>query len=230
MKRYLLIVLALAIVLVGDTVLDPSIPPNIAAIIRDQERRIRNLENSPQLTQASIKEGTLTVLDGSSNPAVQLGKVDGSYGIKVTTPSGAVVYEKLASGLTFPRQALAMTISGNVRPGTTSATYDELWRADFDSIGPSVSYDITAFANAGNMDLVILLYERTTSPYTALTISGIAANTQYSGTLTLNSASFIAGTGTDPAGRHMTLRVQAKRNSGASTVDVALNGNFVNYG
>ena len=230
MKRLALILLAIAILLVGDTVLDPSLPPNIAAVLRDQDRRIRNLENSPNLTNSSIKDGTLAVLDSGGNTMVRLGKVDSSYGIKVTTPTGAVVFEKLASGLTFPRQSLAMTISGNIRPGTTSAAYDELWRADFDSIGPSVNYDLTAFPNAGNMDFVILLYEKTTSPYTAFTVTALTANTQYSGTLTLNSASFIAGTGTDPAGRHMTLRIQAKRNSGASTVDVALNGNFVNYG
>ena len=229
MKRYLALFLV-TLLPTGGLMLDPSLPPNIAAVLRDYERRIRNLENSPQLTQASIKDGTLTVLDAAGNTVVMEGKIGSAYGIKILNSNGRTIYQATNDGVVLPVQALPMTISGNIRPGTNSASFDELWRSDFYSVGSKVDYDFTAFPNAGNMDWIVYLYEKTTLPFTALTVTSLAANTQYAGTLTINPSSLIAGTGTDPAGRYMTVRVQAKKNSGASTVDIALNGNFVNHG
>jgi hypothetical protein len=230
MKRYLLVLLAIAILLVGDTMLDPSIPPSVAAVLRDQERRLRNLENSPQLTNSSVKDGSTKYLDAAGNTVVVEGKIGSAYGIKITNSNGRVIYQATTDGTVLPTQALPMTISGNIRPGTTLATYDELWRSDFYSVGSKVDYDLTAYPNAGNMDFVIYLYERGTSPFTAFSVTGLTVNTVYSGTLTINPSALIPSTGTDPAGRYMTVRVQAKRNSGASTVDIALNGNFTNHG
>lgn len=67
----------------------PVLPDNLVNQIVDLERRIAALERTPQLTQTSIKDGTLTVLDAAGVVRVKIGKDGTDYGVKVYDAAGA---------------------------------------------------------------------------------------------------------------------------------------------
>jgi hypothetical protein len=70
----------------------PILAETLLSIIHDLERRLRALETAPQLTSASIKDGALTIYDGSGRAIVVLGKqADGAYGMRVNDAGGAEV-------------------------------------------------------------------------------------------------------------------------------------------
>lgn len=90
--------------------MDPAVPPGLADYIAELERRIRNLERSPQFGSSSIDSGgTLTVqgnvdiLDSTGKLVVRIGKVDAvnnRYGVElydVTTGRGVARFGQINS-------------------------------------------------------------------------------------------------------------------------------------
>jgi hypothetical protein len=196
------------------------------------------MESTSRLQSSSIKEGTLRLLDSAGNSIVVLGKQDdgASHGISVWNANGrSLMWVTSEQGQRAPVSYAAATpngsasVAGSLRPGTSSASFFELWRADLYSIGSLVNYDITAFANGGNMDWRILAYEYYAGTPIVVASGNETTNVQRTGAITIPSTCLNPGTGSDPAGRNLTLRVEAKKNSGASTVDIAMSAQFANY-
>ncbi len=177
---------------------------------------------------------------------VKLGNLgDGSYGIAVMNLAGRVVFRVdgvngqsapylFAPGMPSGLNGVLNTSTPNsFRPGTTSATFVELWRADFFAIGNQVDYDLTMFANSGNMSWQIKSYQYISLSTTGTPIvvaSGTeTTNVQRTGTFTIDPLSLLSDGSNDVAGRFMTVRVEAKKNSGSFTVDIAQNGPFYNH-
>jgi len=177
--------------------------------------------------------------DASSDPLVYVGQLpDGTHGLMVLNANGRVLFKvtseggQIAPSPTLAAQSASGYLSGSAsqgfRPGSPLGTYVELWRTDFWSVGSKIDYDLSVYANAGNMTWQILCYEYGGASSTvAVGPTTETTNTQRSGTFTIPTAGL--ANGTDPAGRNMTIRVQAKINSGATTADVAVNGPFINH-
>ena len=64
--------------------LDPALPPSLKATLDDLKRRLANLERSPRLTSASIRNGLLRVLDAAGRAVVLLGQTKDANGNDVT--------------------------------------------------------------------------------------------------------------------------------------------------
>lgn len=109
----------------------PVLPKDLIDRIVDLERRLVALERTPQLTQTSIKEGTLTVLDAAGIVRVKIGKDGTDYGVKVYDAAGAnpVSLAQLGFG-----QAYAEVVA---EQASTSTTF-----VDLATPGPSVTVDI----------------------------------------------------------------------------------------
>ena len=66
-------------------------PTTMESLIRELDRRVRNLETAPRLTNSSIQDGSLRVLDADRDPQVIVGKQDdGSFGLVVLGPNGVL--------------------------------------------------------------------------------------------------------------------------------------------
>lgn len=103
-------------------------PDDLFAQLRDLERRLVALERSPQLTQASIKDGALTVFDAAGIARVKIGKDGTDYGVKIYDAAGvnAVSLATLAFGQNYAEVV--------PEESTTSTSY-----VDLATVGPSVS-------------------------------------------------------------------------------------------
>jgi len=156
---------------------------------------------------------------------------DATHGIFVDDATGATLLKVTSeNGQTFPR-ALIPCVTGSgflsgsasqgFRPGTTSATFVPIWVGRFSSVGPTVDYDITAYANAGNMSWQITCNEFGMGDVVVVGPNTETTNVGRSGTFTLGASNIASGT--DPAGRQMVFKVWARINSGATTGDVVLN-------
>lgn len=115
----------------------------------------------------------------------------------------------------------ATASSGAFRPGTTSSSYFELWRGDFYSVGATLAYDVTVAPNVATMSWRILVGEVGVTGAVLLEETGITVAGQRGGTLDLSLAALVSGT--DPLGRFMSMRIEAKRTAGSGTVDIAVN-------
>ena len=216
----------------------PGIPDNVQAYLRELEHRVAVLETSSRLYNSAIREGTLRIQDSSGNPMVTLGKLDdGSYGIIIqnSTPSTLMRVDSV-SGQVFPRQLIPLVypnsslvsgLTSGMRPGTNSATFVSLYTGRFSSVGNKIDYDITVFPNAGNMDWQIICQEfGVIGDQVIASGSGETANVQRTGVATLTAANLTSGS--DPAGRQMFITLQARKNSGPSTVDINMNNSMTN--
>lgn len=105
---------------------------------------------------------------------------------------------------------------------TSSGTFTELYRADADTVGASLSWQIVrSLGAATTLDWRIRCAETPSGVMTTV-VSGTGVGTgSDSGTTTIPSASFNAGTGTDPRGRHMSFRLEVRVASGAGNVYAA---------
>lgn len=72
------------------------LPADIVNYIKDLERRIRLLEVRPQLSNGAAKGITHTYMDNDGAIRVMIGlQSDGTYGIRVFSNVGAVIFEKV---------------------------------------------------------------------------------------------------------------------------------------
>jgi hypothetical protein len=209
--------------------------------ITNLESRLKIQETTSRLQTSSLQDGTLTLQDANGLAVVTLGKqADGTHGIQVANVNGRTLFQVTSeNGQTAPYDTLAAQSSVNAllsgsaaqgfRPGTNAGAFTELWRTDFYSNGAQVDYDLTAYANGGNMSWQIVAYEYGGGTPVAVASGTETTNVQRQGTFTISSASLVPGTGSDQAGRYLTIRVQGRLNSGATTADIVLNAPFVNH-
>jgi hypothetical protein len=215
---------------------------NALSSIRDGALTIQDAAGNPVVVIGKQADGTYGVrsLDASGRTLVSLGQVPGgAHGIQVANVNGRVLFQVTSENGQAAPYAFVPAITGvndvisggasGFRPGTTNAAFTELWRADFYSVGPNVNYDFSFWAAASSMDWRILAFEETTGTPTVVASGTETTNVARQGTFSLPAACLIAGTGTDPVGRFMTLRLEAKKNSGASTVDVSQNAPYFNH-
>lgn len=216
-------------------------PKDIGGRIKDLERRMEVMEQTSRNIRSSIRDGNLELQDSNGVGVVELGEqpLDGHHGIGIFTATGQQIFVATSEdGQVFPRYVISVHPAGSalvgggatpmMRPGTNSPAYAELWRGDFYSVGSMVDYDISVSANGGNMDWRILIYQFGASPWVVAGIPGEVAGGERSGTITIPPESLLGGPA-DAAGRHMTLRVEARLNSGAFTADVAVISPFINH-
>lgn len=114
-----------------------QLPDDLFAWLRDLERRLVALERSPQLTQTSIKDGALSILDASGVTRVKVGRDGSSYGVKVYDSSGANPVE--LSTLAFAQVAATVATAEMC----SSAVFGDLATA-----GPAVTTTIGASGRA----------------------------------------------------------------------------------
>jgi len=200
--------------------LDPA--AQFAEWRRDIERRLAAVEGVP------LVGSQMTVKDTDGNVLVEVGKLDdGSYGFELRNSSGTTLFKLTTEGQITPRQYLAWSSNGTTI-GFTSASYTEIFRSDFDSLGPRVDYDIQANP-LSPMDFKIQCYEYHyggPSGTPVDVVEQITANGQYHGNFDIPVAGLVDGT--DVQGKNMTIRVLGRRTSGANTPTLRLNAPFSN--
>ncbi len=221
---------------------ETSLPDTLLTRLDELERQMRDLNQSAQTQYSSIKEGSLSILDAAGNTVIQVGKFGTSeYGIVIFTSEGRRVFAVGQGVLSAaPPGTVSMVVGTSAvvsgtsfRPGTASASFVNLWTGQFFSIGPDVSWAVTIFPNAGNMDFRVRIQEAGAgTPTNVYLDQNITVNGNRSASFAIPTACLIAGTGTDTIGRFFILTFEAKRNSGASPVDVQptrmpFNANFV---
>lgn len=163
--------------------------------------------------------GSIPIRDPNGVTLVTLGLLsDGSYGIQINDVNGQIVYKVTSAGQLAPYQYLVWS-SVAATYGTVSATYDELFRFDFSSTGPRVQYDINADNAGGTMDWKITIAEFGAAQVNV--VEQIGASGQYAGPFTIPSSALVSGT--DVVGRTMSMRLLARRTSGAGTPTLRLN-------
>lgn len=127
----------------------------------------------------------------------------------------------------FPNGGASVGNGSTMRPGTTSGSYTELWRGDFYATGVNITYDISIYPNGSTMDWRLMVYENGGgTPTSAAGETGQTSNAQKSGTVAIPTGGLISGT--DPKGKNMTARLEARRTAGSTSVDIAINATAVN--
>lgn len=223
----------------------PGVNPNaddwLANKIKEFDDRLLALETQPVLNNASIDDGTTTLFDANGNAILILGKqANGHHGSRLQMPDGHLLALTTAEdGQVFPRIPISLYPNGSalignrMRPGTDQPTYTELWRGDFDCIGTLIDFDIFVFPNGGDMDWRILVYEYGAASNPVAGIAHELTNTQRGGptaTITIPATSLVTGTGTNPVGRSMTMRIEALLHPGGpTTADIAVNAPPINH-
>ena len=97
---------------------DPLQAETITSILRDFERRLRNLETAPRAVATSVSAGAFSINDADGNELVRLGLLDdgGNYGIQITNDVGGRVFRVTQNGIfllapTVPR-SMAVPVVG----------------------------------------------------------------------------------------------------------------------
>lgn len=213
-------------------------PPPGASEVRDTDGNVVALHGQQESGDYSSK-----YFDTNGVALVTVGQLGGGeVGIDIRNSAGRILqrvdnvngqYAPFALIPLLPNgnNGISASSTGAFRPGTTSASVTELWRADFWSVGNQIEYDLEMYPNSGNMSWQIQVYE-----YQGGTPITVATGTET--TIVQRQATFTIpttcvtpdGTGVDDvAGRYLTVRVSALRNSGASTVDIAQNAPLFNH-
>lgn len=72
----------------------PNQPDSIGTVLKDLLRRMKIVETSPQLTQASIKDGALRVLDADFDERVKVGRLDADLDGDTEDDYGFVIFDE----------------------------------------------------------------------------------------------------------------------------------------
>lgn len=199
------------------------LPPDLAAILREHERRIANLERAPRLTNSSVT-GQLHVYDDAGELVAELGNLDGSgeWGIRVReTETG------------FGRSVLRVSGRGIVRPWLNSE-----W------VNPADTVSVTSgsFVDAFTSTIELLWTEAIVFRFPANIAVGttaefrVVASTYTSGTKSVAGLGGIVShefrglhgltLGTGP----ISFSLQARRSAGAGSVAVGPPSNLAHGG
>ncbi len=85
------------------TDVDPHLPALLERRVKDLERRLRIMENAERLTNASITEGSVEVVDADDAARVEMGLLsDGHYGLLVRDANGNTRFRGDERGLVGP--------------------------------------------------------------------------------------------------------------------------------
>ena len=172
---------------------------------------------------STLREKTIVIQDAAGNDLVLLGRLDADvYGIEIKNRNGQTVFKVTDQGQTFPYAYIPWS-SVAAEYEFTSASYTEIFRNDFSSMGPVVQYDVQANA-VSPMDFRIKITEAG-GTYVDV-VEQISASGQYAGEFTIPGACLISGT--DPQGRQMSVRIEGRRTSGAGTPTLRLNAPLYN--
>lgn len=191
---------------------------DLNSILDDLKKRVRDLEMAARINSDRVRIST----------------VDGY--MQIFSPEGRQVFAAGNLVSAAPPAYIGMTptaiasVSTSFRPGTTSASYAEIWVGDFFAVGPDIFWQAWVFPNGGNMDWKITIQEAATGIETdVFTEAGLTSNTTASGVFTIPTACLTPATDTGILGRFYRLRFLAKRNSGAAQVDIAMIGMPYNF-
>lgn len=188
---------------------DPALPSSLAAVIADLDRRLRNVERSPQLGHAAITDGVLSVYDGSGNLVGYIGEAAaGEHGLRVRTTAGSEVLRVSAENLlAYPYLHIPARQAGE-RLAVTAGSFTTAWRATHHWVpSKDVRIDVTIVTDAGTTGDV-RVYDGS-GAYTA--VQSVAAGASVSLTWRWIHGREFTNT---------TFEVQAQRTGGAGNVYV----------
>jgi hypothetical protein len=191
-----------------------------------------------------MQNGSLSFTTAGTDPdeagdvLVRLGTLDDStHGIEIRNGNGRTLFKVTSEDgqvapfvNAVPVSSVGALVSGltnGFRPGTNSASFVSLWAHEFWSVGDQIDYNIVAWPNAGNMDWQITMHEIGASAVVAIGPNNETSNISRSGTFTIPTSALVSGT--DVSGRQMRMDIEARKNSGPTTVDVSQNEAPRNY-
>jgi hypothetical protein len=118
-------------------------PEDSTTEIQDILRRLRNLELSPRLTNASMA-------DLSNVERVRLGLLsDESYGIQVFDENAATVFKVNGTGINTPSLPLQYRKAGDPAAAVTSGSFVNVWEAAISEVThDAVTWNVTISADA----------------------------------------------------------------------------------
>lgn len=182
------------------------------------------------LTDWVIPEDGMTRIEVGAQDRTLLSATSGGYvgSAAADVPGDARGIVSTPTGIPFyPNGGASIGNGSTMRPGTTSGSYTELWRGDFYATGVNITYDITIYPNGSTMDWRLMVYEQGGgTPTSAAGETGQTTNAQKAATVAIPTGGLLSGT--DPKGRSMTARLEARRTAGATSVDIAMNAAAVN--
>lgn len=171
-----------------------------------------------------LREKKIVVQNADGADVVTLGRLDdGVYGFEIKNAAGQTIFKVTDAGQVFP-YAYAPWTSPSATYSFTSASYTEVFRCDFSSMGPMVEYDIQVDNAGGQADVEITVAEFGAAAVTVAEL--LNASGQCPGSFAIPAAALVSGT--DPQGRQISVRILARRASGAGTPTLRLNAPIYN--
>jgi hypothetical protein len=136
---------ALAVVVGGPQMADPTVSPSLARMLAEYERRIRTLETAAQLGNSSITGGRLRVLTAAGAPVA-------AFGADATDPDavGSLLYASDGSVLAAFGQVPALSGGEGVQLGST-ANPTFLWNQTDGQLRP---HQISVFAPSQGAQII----------------------------------------------------------------------------
>lgn len=141
--------------------MDPTYGPDqgLYARLADLERRLKDLEVTPQLGNTSFREGSLQVLDAAATPRVVLGQLaSGGYGIEVFDSTGGRRCQIDDTGFAAPA-LVASPRDPALSKICTSAGFTQMHQSVWGEVyGPGVECWVgwsTGFATTGEVQLSV---------------------------------------------------------------------------
>ncbi len=215
---------------------DPALPQSVVTEFRDLKRRLDNLERSPQLLSASIKGGTLRVLDSNGVEIAAIGEYTAGYnGIRISDTSGQEIFvagefagsfgdhvgmrvqDSTGADLAFFSDSSGQAIPRDMGPWrkgptadlvtTTSATYVKVWESQVPVI-QSTAVRTTLVVLVNVADVARVKFVAPSISTDEVTLDGSVA-TQWAVTLNWLHGKTI---GTGP----VVFECQAKRHTGSA--------------
>lgn len=212
--------------------IDPAMPADLYADLRDIKARLSKMERLSQLGQTSIDAGTLTLRDSDGNVRVSIGDVDfsasvndgttnvaGGYGIAMFDENGALLWGSFAGtrGRVYPSEQIPM--HRPVAVSVTDSSFASIFEGTVqDPAGDVVKISGAVICPAGTTGEIRLSIAGTTHHTDALTIPG-GTNAFYLFEWLHPVEVGIGGTqsATDKNG---SLVLEARRTSGTGTLSV----------
>ena len=196
--------------------------------LADIERRLRNLESAPQLTQSSIQDGSVRVLDASSVERFKMGKLDtGVYGVRGKDTAGAVIFEVNSTGLSRPLIQIPTSNVFSTYVDVTAGATTRVWTGATGAISHDalalVLYTNCAVGTTGSVTLRLEIHPdntygtAATTDITSAAFALTSANNGYHYLKWAHGGPINAGS-TDIKG--VRISVMAYRTGGAGTVGI----------
>ena len=216
--------------------LDPTLPPDLAAEIQAIKSAIEQLQMSARVNRSTILEGALIVRNADDDAVVTLGKIGDAYGLRILSPSGQTVFQALDEGGLLPELDIPLYMAGNALSPSSSWTgqaahaahtdqgsLTTMWAGQFTAVGPDLEGSLyTWLLGSHSMAWEVSVYEVAAgSGYRQAVATGsssVTGQVDWSGTIP--SSAMLSGT--DPRGKRFWLTIRARRTAGADRVGIGL--------